>query len=84
MVGCSLKLPNDYQNAIDAYDSNSEFKEWFMMKKNNVDNVWIDEEDVMGIEVLDNMLTRQDFDNNTQSTYFNHLGIHYIARKKME
>lgn len=35
----------------------------------------------MGIEVLDNMLTRQDFDNNTQSTYSNHLGIHYIARK---
>lgn len=38
MVGCSLKLPSDYQNAIDAYESNSEFKEWFIMKKNSVDN----------------------------------------------
>jgi hypothetical protein len=56
MVGCSHGLPNDYQNAIDANESNSEFKEWFIKKKNDVDNIWINGEDVMGVEVLDNFL----------------------------
>lgn len=82
MVGCSQGLPTDYQDAVEAYESNIEFKEWFLKKKNDVDNIWLEEQSVMGVEVLDNLLTRQDFDNNTQSTYFNHLGINYIARKE--
>lgn len=77
MVGCSQGLPNDYQNAVEANESNNEFKEWFIKKKSDVDNVWIDGEDVIGVEVLDNLLTCQ-----LNYTYFNHLGINYIAKKE--
>ena len=77
MVSCSRGLPNDYQNAVDANESNSEFKEWFIKKKSDVDNIWINGEDVMGVEVLDNLLTCQQ-----NYTYFNNLGINYIAKKE--